>query len=156
MTNAGDANVWRQLLWGNKTPVSKASGAFAADTRSIFTVAGGRVMILALWGEVTTAMTVANTVALQHNPSGSGDTVTLVTATDLGTTDTAAGTIVGVGGATQTAAPSFVRGGHMLSNPLICQAGNIEQLTTGTGPDGAITWYCYWLPIDTGATLVAA
>lgn len=133
-------------------PVSSPSGAFAADTRTIFTVAGGEVMITALWGVVTTAITVANTVKLQTNPT-TGDTADLTTATDIGTTDTAAGTVLGVLDQTDSP-PDLNRGGKALGG-IVVSTGNIEQVTTGTGPDGAVTWYATWVPLTDGATLVA-
>jgi hypothetical protein len=149
----------RQMLLGNG-PVSSPSGAFAADTRTIFTVTGGEVLVTALYGVVTTAITVANTVALQTNPT-TGDTKVFVEATDIGTTDTAAGTVVGFNLSTDDPATSGATfeekielGGHALSG-LVVTTGDIEQVTTGTNPDGAITWYCMWVPLSTGALLVA-
>lgn len=149
----------RQLVLGS-APVSSPSGAFAADTRTIFTVAGGEVLITALWGVVTTAITVANTVALQTNPT-TGDTKVFVEATDIGTTDTAVGTVVGFNGSIDdpaTAGAVFEEkielGGHALRN-LVVTTGDVEQVTTGTNPDGAITWYATWIPLTSGATLVA-
>jgi hypothetical protein len=134
-------------------PVASPSGAFAADTRTIFTVAGGEVMITALWAKVTTAITVANTVKVQTNPTV-GDTADLITATDIGTTDTAAGTVLGVLDQTDTP-PDLNRGGKALGG-VVVSTGDIEQVTTGTGPDGAVTWYCTWIPLTDGATLVAS
>jgi hypothetical protein len=142
----------RQVLLG-QGPVSSPSGAFAADTRTIFTISGGEVMITALWGVVTTNITVANTVKLQTNPTV-GDTADLTTATDIGTTDTAAGTVLGVLDQTDTP-PDLNRGGKALGG-IVVSTGDIEQVTTGTSPDGAVTWNCTWIPLTDGATLVAS
>lgn len=152
MSSLADAAGLRRARLGYG-PVSSASGAFAADTRTIFTITGGEVLITALWAVVTTAITVANTVAVQNNPTA-GDTITLVTATDLGTTDTAAGTVIGLDQGT-TAASKFLRGGRIDLN-AVATTGDIEQVTTGTGPDGAVTWYCTWIPLTAGAVLVAS
>lgn len=151
MTTMIQGDQLRNLVLG-RPPVSSPSGAFAADTRTIFTVAGGEVMITALWGVVTTSITVANTVKLQTNPTA-GDTADLTTATDIGTTDTAAGTVLGVRPQTDSA-PDLARDGLALSG-VVVSTGNIEQVTTGTSPDGAVTWYCTWVPLTDGATLVA-
>lgn len=149
----------RNLLLGS-APVSSPSGAFAADTRTIFTVAGGEVLVTGLWGVVTTAITVANTVALQQNPT-TGTTTVFVEATDIGTTDTAAGTVVGFNNSIDDPATNGATfenkielGGHLLRD-LVVTTGDIEQVTTGTNPDGAITWYATWVPLTDGATLVA-
>lgn len=147
----------RQLALGNG-PVASPSGAFAADTRTIFTVSGGQVLITALWGVVTTSITVANTVKLVANPT-TGDTADIVTATDIGTTDTAAGTVLGFlmdPDDTAATAPDIVKGGGQALTNLVVTTGDIEQTTTGTNPDGAVTWYCTWLPLTAGATLVAS
>jgi hypothetical protein len=140
--------------------VSSASGAFAADTRTIFTVAGGEVLITALWGKVTTAITVANTVKLQVNPT-TGDTSDVNEATDIGTTDTTVGTVIGFAGSVDDPATSgatfeysLAKNAGALRN-LIVTTGDVEQVTTGTNPDGAITWYATWVPLTDGATLVA-
>lgn len=152
MSNLIDGPALRSNVLGYG-PVASPSGAFAADTRTIFTISGGEVLITALWGVVTTAITVADTVKLQTNPT-TGDTADLVTATDIGTTDTAAGTVLGVLDQTDTP-PDLNRGGKALGG-VVVSIGNIEQVTTGTNPDGAVTWYCTWVPLTTGASLIAA
>lgn len=139
----------RNLLLGI-APISKATGTLAATTVALFTVAGGRVAITSLFGVVTTAITVANSYKLQNNPT-TGDTSDIVAATDIGTTDTAAGTVLGFDGAP---ASSIVRGTAGLSRLLILPVGQIEHVSAGT--DGAITWYLTYVPYDDGATVVAA
>lgn len=143
-------NQLRKLLYG-EGPVSKGTGTLAATTVPLFTIAGGEVMITAMWGKVTTAITVANSYKLQTNPT-TGDTADLTTATDIGTTDTAAGTILGVLDQTDTP-PDLNRGGKALSG-VVVSTGQIEHVSAGT--DGAITWYVQWVPLTDGATLVAA
>lgn len=143
-------NQLRKLLYG-EGPVSKATGTLAATTVPLFTIAGGEVMITAMWGKVTTAITVANSYKLQTNPT-TGDTADLTTATDIGTTDTAAGTILGVLDQTDTP-PDLNRGGKALSG-VVVSTGQIEHVSAGT--DGNITWYVQWVPLTDGATLVAA
>ncbi|MGW5467691.1 hypothetical protein [Streptomyces chartreusis] len=150
-------SAFRNAILGG-APVASPSGAFAADTRTVFTVAGGEVLITALWGVVTTAITVANTVKLQANPT-TGDTADIVTATDIGTTDTAAGTVLGFlidPDDTTATAPDIVKGGGQVLTGLVVTTGDIEQVTTGTNPDGAVTWYATWVPLTDGATLVAS
>jgi len=132
--------------------VSKASGTLDEDVVvSLFTVAGGEVLITALWAKVTTAITVANTVTIQCNPT-TGDTAVFVTG-DLGTTDTLAGTVLG--GCKQTdGASDWQRYGPPID--AIVTTGAVELDSAGTNTDGAITVYCTWVPLTDGATLVAA
>lgn len=134
---------------------SKSTGTLAATTVPLFTIAGGRVGITSIYGIVGTAITVANSYNLQSNPT-SGNTQVLHTATDLGTTDTPAGAVLSfaspaasiTGGTNTTVAAS------PLTGMLIIPVGQIESVSAGT--DGEITWVLYWLPLDDGATLVAA
>ncbi len=125
-----------------------------AATYQLFTVTGGEVLITSLWGKVTTAVTVANTVNLQTDPT-TGDTVVIVQATDLGTTDTAAGTTVGVTGEQIAGTTDFVKGGFALSN-LVVTTGEVESVVTGTNPDGVIEWYCTYVPLTAGASVAAS
>ncbi|MFD3802640.1 hypothetical protein ACFWTC_03205 [Streptomyces sp. NPDC058619] len=141
----------RTLVLGS-APVSKATGTLAATTVPLFTVAGGRVMVTSLFGVVTTSITVANSYKLQFNPT-TGDTTDINAATDIGTTDTAAGTVIGFGQGT-TAAPALLKGGYNIPASLPLPVGQIESVSAGT--DGDITWYLTYVPFDDGATVVAA
>lgn len=144
----------RTLLVGSG-PVSKASGTLTdATTLNAFTITGGEVLITHFWLKVTTTMAGANTLAVQNNPT-TGDTFTLVTATDLGTTDTTAGSVVGLTRGT-TAASAFLRGGTTELN-AVATTGTVELVETGTGTiDGAVTLNCMWVPLTAGALLVAS
>lgn len=139
----------RSLLLG-RPPISKSTGTLAATTVPLFTVAGGRVAVTSLIGVVGTSITVANSYKLQMNPTA-GDTSDIVAATDIGTTDTTAGTVLGFDGAP---ASSIVKGAGGLARPLYLPAGQIESVSAGT--DGEITWYLTYVPYDDGATIVAA
>jgi hypothetical protein len=135
-------------------PISKATGAISGNpTTALFTVAGGEVLITSLYAKVTTALsTDSGTYAVQQNPT-TGDTQTLVTATDLGTTDTAVGSVVGLTHGT-TAAPAFLRGGTAELNAVVT-TGQVEFVGAASA-NGALTFYVTWVPITSGATLVAA
>jgi hypothetical protein len=149
------------LIQGNQvraihlgTRVEKAYTPLVVETKTLFTITGGLVAITSLVGRVTTAITVANTVKLQANPT-TGATKDLVAATDLGTTDTPAGNLVsfqGLTGDSILTGPGAVPG---IKQPLYVDTGTIEQVTA-TGADGGITWILTWVPIDDGASLVAA
>lgn len=134
-------------------PVSKAVPTLSATTFQLFTVTGGRVLITALWGVVTTSIAAAGgTLNLQTDPT-TGDTVVVVTATDLGTTDTAAGTTLGTrdqGDGTT----DWVKGGFALRD-LVVTTGEVEAVGA-SGIDGGVTFHCTWIALDDGATLVAA
>lgn len=143
----------RQIALG-QGPVSKATGTITGNpTTALFTIAGGEVLITSLYGKVTTALsTDSGTYALQQNPT-TGDTQTIVTATDLGTTDTAVGSVVGLTHGT-TAAPAFLRGGTA-DLGVVVTTGQIEFVGAASA-NGALTFYVTWVPLTDGATLVAA
>jgi hypothetical protein len=141
----------RTILFG--TRVEKSTGTLAATTISLFTVAGGKVLLTSIVGEVTTAITVANSYKLQHNPTV-GTTSDLCAATDIGTTDTPAGSLLGFQG---LAADSIIQApGKIatLKQPLVLTAGVIESVSAGT--DGVINWVLTYVPLDNGASVVAA
>lgn len=141
----------RSLNYGQRA--SKSTGTLAASTVALFTVAGGRVALTSIYGLVGTAITVANSYKLQHNPT-SGTTVDLCAASDIGTTDTPAGDLLSFTG--EAVGSSLSRGGAVetLRAPIVLAAGQIESASGGT--DGEITWVVTWVPLDDGASLEAA
>lgn len=151
MSVLNNAGAFRKTVFGSDF-ISKDTGTLAATTVALFTIAGGRVAVTGLFGLVTVSITVANSYKLQNNPTA-GDTTDINAATDIGTTDSVAGTIIGFGQGT-TAAPPLLKGGYNIPAPLILPVGQIEHVSAGT--DGKITWYLSYVPIDDGATVVAA
>lgn len=127
--------------------------ALSAATLPVFNVAGGEVLITSLYLKATVAITTdGGTLALQTDPT-TGDTVTVVAATDLGTTDTAAGTTIGVVDESTTT-PDFKKGGRVLTN-LVVTTGEIE-LVGAAAINGTVQVVVTWIPLSDGATLVAA
>jgi hypothetical protein len=151
MSTLIQGNELRVLHFGRRA--SKSTGTLAATTVALFTVAGGQVALTSVYGIVGTAVTVANSYKLQHNPT-SGTTVDLCAATDIGATDTPAGDLLGFTG---DVSGSFLsRGGAVetLRAPIVLAVGQVESVSAGT--DGEITWVVTWVPLDDSATLVAA
>lgn len=155
MTTYNEAGLLRNAVLGSYV-AGQLQTLSGAATHQVFTVAGGEVMITAMWGKCTTTMAGVNTVNVQTDPTA-GDTVVVATATDLGTTDTTAGTVIAgqydQDGTTNT--PSLVKG---CGEPLrfVATTGEIESVVTGAGADGAIQWYCTWVALTSGATVTAA
>ena len=136
----------RTILFG--TRVTKSTGTLAATTIPLFTISGGLVAVTSLVGRVTTAITVANSYKLQHNPTA-GTTKDLCTAADIGPTDTAVGEIL-----VPKIGASLAVGAAAEQNPIIVETGQIESVSAGT--DGVILWALTYVPLDDGASLVAA
>lgn len=147
-----DNNAFRKAVLG-LGPVSKSTGTLAATTISLFTVGTGMCAITSLFGYVGTAITVANSYKLQHNPT-TGTTSDLVAATDIGTTDTPAGNVLAFDGVKTSSIQTGPGSAPTLFRPIIVTPGIIESVSAGT--DGEITWYLTWVPLENGATIVAA
>lgn len=149
-----DGVAYRKMLLGPNL-VTKSTGTLAATTINLFTVAGGEVLLTALWGKVTTAVTVANSYKLSYAPTA-GFTADLCTALDIGTTDTAAGTLLtfqyDMDGTTDIPVLTKTAGRILSGVPLT--TGSLTHTSAGT--DGVISWYACWVPLTVGATLVAA
>lgn len=134
---------------------SKASATVpATTTQNIFTVGGGRVLVRALIGEVTTA--------IQNQACNLKVTLTPTTgtATDLAANvaiaNDEAGTLYSVEG-DETALLENSSGFISVapSGGFACAPGviNIETSATNTG---ATKWDIYWLPLDKGAYVISA
>lgn len=152
MSTQVKGNKYRDINLG--VGVNKAYTPLAVETKTLFTIAGGQVLITSLYGLVTTDITVANTVKLQANPTV-GVTGDMCAATDIGTTDTLAGALLGFQG---LAGDSLLRGIGVVQNikaPIVVATGTIEQVTA-SGADGGITWYLTYVPLSDGASVVAA
>lgn len=132
--------------------VSKATGTLAAATSALFNVSG-LCLITSIVGRVTTAITVANSYKLQANPT-TGTTSDLVAATDIGTTDTPAGTLLGFTGVKTDSITQGPGSVPSIQRPIAVDAGTIEQVSAGT--DGAITWFITYCPLEAGAAITAA
>ncbi len=133
--------------------VSKAYTPLVVETKVLFNVSG-LCIVTSIFGKVTTAITVANTVKLQANPT-TGTTKDLFAATDLGTTDTPAGNLISFPGLTGDTPLTGPGAAPLPTRSIIIDAGTIEQVTA-TGADGGITWYLTYLPVEVGAAITAA
>jgi hypothetical protein len=151
MTAMISGSQLRTVLLG--TRVSKATGTLAAETKTLFNVTGGKVLITSIVGEVTTTITVANSYKLQANPT-TGTTGDIVAATDIGTTDTPAGTLLGFDGVEASSIQQSPGVVPALMRPIVVNTGTIEHVSAGT--DGAITWVLTYVPLDDGAAVAAA
>lgn len=152
MSNMMDSAGLRKAHFG--LLASKAYSPLVVETKTLFTVTG-LCLITMLCGRVTTAITVANTVKLQANPT-TGTTGDICAATDIGTTDTPAGDLISMPAAPGSA-PLFGIGTvrNMVGAEILVDTGTIEQVTA-TGADGGITWFLGYVPVEDGASIVAA
>ena len=161
MSNFIKGQQLRELLLG--TQVIKSAQAFpqgAPGTATLFTVAGGTVLVTSLFGIVTTA--VAGTdpqLSLGMAPTiGTAQTSGIATTKAL--TSAEIGTLIAVtssGGVPTTLAvmTTAAKAGNAVFPALggfIANTGTITQ-TAQVAETGAISWYLTYIPMDTGASV---
>lgn len=154
MSVLADLSAYRKAILGAK--VDRATAVLPATTQAaIFTVAGGRVLVTSLTGEVTTVMgATATTLKVTANPT-TGTDVDLCTATAV--TSKEAGSLISLpaisGGALTVANGG---GGNQLPNsPYVVPIGTIDLVTSATDT-GSVKWSITYIPLDDGATITAA
>jgi hypothetical protein len=140
--------------------IQKATGVVANGETPLFTIGTGKVLVTGILGFVTVAIgSTASNAKLVFDPTAAGTDFDLCTATAI-TSDaveqqyTIAGTVESVGallvaGAVGQCNPFF-------TDPLTLTPGQIHQNLSADPVGGEITWNIWYLPIDTGASIVAA
>lgn len=131
-----------------------------STTVGIFTIAGGRVLVTSLVGEVTTAIGAGTTPdgKLIYNPTAAGTSFDLCTAVSLASD--AVGQQYYIAGNVATPGALLVAGAVGQANPVFAQAlllseGAIE-FNMDESVTGAIQWSLSYIPYDDGATVTAA
>ena len=144
----------RNSLLGIK--VSKTAATLpASTTQDIFTIAGGRVLVTLLTGEVTTVVEGgANNLSVVLATTVGGN-VTLASTVDIDADE--AGTIYGVEGdgtaLVATSSGGFLKGAS--GGGMVLAEGTIHILTSAT-KTGETSWELWYIPLDDGATVASA
>ena len=136
------------------TLVSRAAATLPQGTNSpIFTIAGGRVILTTLVGQVTVVLGAVGNMKLIATPTvgAAQDMCAVVAAGTL-----AAGTLLGITGAVGDAmvAQNGVMKGISYQG-IIVDVGTIN-LSLSASSTGSVKWDLTYVPLDTGATIVAA
>lgn len=136
------------------TKVTKAT-ADTINTAAVplFTISGGRVLVTAIFGEVTTIIQAqATNSKLQFNPT-TGTTTDLCANLDINADEV--GTLYSISG-NGSDVMRRVESGHIRNmTALIMSPGQIEQISVADST-GSIQWTLYYVPIDSGASVAAA
>jgi len=134
--------------------VEKAATTLPQNTlAALFTIATGRVIITGIVGEVTTVIggTTPN-LKLVANPTTGADS-DIVTATGIAAD--AVGNLYGV--STVGGALSVLESVAPLGQePFVLKPGTLDMHASAADGTGAIKWTAFWIPLDNGATVVAA
>lgn len=138
--------------------VSRATATLPATAaQNIFTVTGGRILLVALVGEVTTIVQAQSTTVKVTSTPTTGSAIDLSSATaDVNALE--------VGGRISLANPPAAATALVKTNAgftnlsavnTIVPIGTISY-TTGASSTGSIKWDLIYIPLDTAATVVAA
>jgi len=148
--------------WTRRAPqlTEKAAAALpqtAAGT--LFNVTGGKILVLGIYGEVTTVIqTQANVTKLQFVSTTPAATTDLCATLDI--TAKAVGSVFSIVGVLATAM-------KVTTNNLVVPADDIPapgltigigaiKLNCGASNTGAVKWTIRWVPIEAGANVAAA
>ena len=137
-------------------PVTKATATLPAGTAgALFTVAGGRVLVTSIVGEVTTVIqTQANNTKLTANPT-TGSSVDMCAVLDI--TADEVGCLYGITGTPADALVGTDAGLTigMGNKGIVVNAGTIDLDCAATN-SGSVKWTLHYVPIDSGATVVSS
>ncbi len=136
--------------------VSRATAALPqTGAEALFTVTGGRVLIIGLVGEVSTVIqTQANNTKLVFDGTAAGADQDLCAVLDISAD--AVGEMYTISGTVADAMRSdLLIGNPLLTNPLVVSEGDIE-LNCAASNTGSVGWDLIYVPLDTGAAVVAA
>lgn len=143
----------RTILYGTK--VDRATAALPQTTQSaLFTVAGGRVLITSIVGEVTTVIqTQANATKVVSNPT-TGTDVDLCATLDI--TADQVGCLYGITGLFSDAMVGANAGATVVPrNAVVVPVGTID-LSCAASNTGSVKWSITYVPLDNGASVTAA
>ncbi len=136
-------------------PTKKIGVSTAAATVVLFTVTGGVVQLLGLFGRCTTAVGAAAVLAtFTANPTGAGadSPLSIASASLLGAP---AGTLLSLTGVVAAAPTISVGVGALagMTTPLLINPGTIEVTWAVGDAAGVFDFYCNWMPADAGAVV---
>lgn len=135
--------------------VSRATDTLPASAaEALFTIAGGRVLLLGIVGEVTTAIqNQACNTKLTANPT-TGTDVDICAVLSIANDEV--GCLYGITGLFSDAMVGSNAGaGVWPRNPVVLPAGTLDLSTAATNT-GSVKWDLWYVPLDTSATVTAA
>lgn len=138
------------------TIVQRATSTLPAGTDlALFTITGGQILLLAIWGEVTVAIqNQANATLLKLNPTATGADQDICASLDID--NDAIGEIYSITGTVGDAMVSdLLIGNAMLQDPLLLSEGDIELECAATNT-GSVAWNIIYVSLDSAGTVAAA
>ena len=148
----------REIYLGRRAlgqTTERATAVITAATVNLFTVSGGRIVVTQILGEITTVIqALATNIRLQANPTIG---TTRQMCVDRNIAAYAQGDLLGITGVNtdQMIPPASSGVLEAQTFGVIVQEGTID-LISDAAPTGSVMWTLKWVPIDTGAAVVAA
>lgn len=142
-------------IGGGGILVNRATAdTFDTATTPLFTIAGGKVLMLGIVGTVTTNIEAkACSIKLQANGT-TGTTGDICAALDINNAQ--AGATWGITGTAATALVATTAGGAPWpSTPLVLEVGTLDLNSTADNT-GSAKWDLWYIPLEAGATVTAA
>ncbi len=154
----------RRIEFGELVTKKAQTPPNSGSSATLFTVAGGMVLVTSLVGRVTTVLSgTTGAISLGATPTvgASGAQVagiasaTVVGGGEVGATYTVAATIAGAPTTLANGGASAVAGKSpfLAQSAFVVQAGIITITTSVATMTGAIDWYLTYLPLDDGASV---
>lgn len=153
--NLNQSQLDAAMLFRLGVRIDRAAASLPQTTAAaLFTISGGRVLATLILGQVTTIIqTQANATKLTSVPT-TGSSVDICATKDI--TALEVGGLLVVNGTFATALTQANAGAIIAQTvPVILAAGSLK-LDCAASNTGAIKWSLFYLPIDDGATVVAA
>lgn len=138
--------------------VSRAAATIPQTAaQNIFTITGGRILVVALTGQVTTAIGATATTLKVTNTPTSGTATDIATATAI--TSKEVGTLISLPVAPGSALVVGANAGAAVQvaghQGWLIEPGTLS-VTTSASTTGAISYDLVYIPYDTGASVAAA
>jgi hypothetical protein len=151
MATLSPGRDFRRMNFGLKTDRS-AAVLPATAYGALFTITGGRILVMGIVGEVTTVCSAtATNLKLTATPT-TGTAVDV--ATNVAIANKEVGTLFGVS-AYGSALVASNAGSTAISVPFVVPIGTLG-LTTSATNTGAAKWSLLWVPLDDAASVAAA
>jgi hypothetical protein len=137
--------------------VNRDTAVIANGQNALFTVTGGRVAVIGLIGEVTSAMdATATTLQIVTNPTVGSDTVLCIASASIA--NAVAGqkyTLPAAVGSALVTSTNQGAASLALHAPWIVSAGTIDLVASAANA-GLAKWSIFYVPVDDGAYITAA
>lgn len=148
----------RELLFGAQVIKLAQIPPNSGSTATLFTVAGGAVLVTSLLGQVSTVLSgTTGAIALGTKPTagteetGGISTAGVVGGAEVGAWVSASKAITGLAGAVQ--ANVYAGNAIGICPAFVVNAGLIEVTTSVVTMTGAIDWYISYVPLNSGASV---